>query len=116
MFIGQRRSVTAGPTGRDVGSREASEAMTFTPVAVSAGARLGLSAAICGSDLRPECSPVTNSVASMAIPLLRAQVTLSRICAVMSACDTQAVEPYPSVPHCHGETAKSCTQPTYWCE
>src|SRR6185312_15379360 len=112
MFIGQRRSVTAGPTGRDVGSREASEAMTFTPVADSAGARLGLSVGICGSDARPECSPVTTSLAVIGMPLLLAQVTFLVIAVVMSAWLTHWVWP-PLVAHCHGVTVKSCTQPRY---
>src|SRR5262249_8611441 len=32
------------------------------------------------------------------------------------ACDTHAGWPYPSVAHCHGTTAKFCTQPRNWCE
>src|SRR5690242_10285417 len=116
MFIGNRFSVIAGPTGRGAGSRDASEAITLTPLAASAEPRLGLSLGTCGSDLSPECSPVTSSLAVMAIPLLRAQSTFCLIWALMSACDTHLVLPSALVAHCHGTTVKSCTQPRYRCE
>src|SRR3954465_2053926 len=109
MFIGNRGTVVALPTGRAVDSREASEARYFTLFALRAGARFGLSAGICGSDLRPECSPVTSSAASIAMLFDLAQSTFCLICAVMSACET-----HWSV-HFHGVTLKSCTQPRYGC-
>src|SRR5690349_24861529 len=107
MFIGQRFSVTAGPTGREVGSRDASEAMTLTPLPLRAGARFGLSTLICGSDLRPECSPVTSSLAVRLIPLPRAQSTFCLIWVLMSAWVTQLVLPSAFVAHRHGTTVKS---------
>src|SRR4051812_47695369 len=116
MFIGQRFSVVAGPIGRGAGSREASEAMTLIPLALSAGARFGLSTLICGRDLSPECSPVTSSLAVMLIPLPRAQSTFCLICAVMSAWVTHLVLPSALFAHCHGTTEKSWTQPRYRCE
>src|SRR5579859_925314 len=113
MFIGCRGTVRAAPTERGAVSREASEAMTVTPVADSAGARFGLSWVTCGSATRPECSPVTSSLALTLIPLLRAQVRLSLICDCTSVRDTHTVCPEASLVHRHGVTVKSCTQPRY---
>src|SRR3954466_11692082 len=112
MFIGNRGTVVALPTGRAVCSREASEATYLTPLALSAGARFGLSAGICGRVLRPECSPVTSSLASSGRPLDLAQSTFCLICAEMSACDTHCVWP-AAVVQVHGTTVKSWTQPRY---
>src|SRR5436305_857647 len=113
MFIGWRGTVRAAPTGRGALSRDASEATTVTPAADSAGARFGLSWVTCGSATRPECSPVTSSLALTLMPLPRAQVRLSVTCDWMSAWDTHTGLPEASVWQRHGVTVKSCTQPRY---
>src|SRR3712207_1081124 len=106
MFIGYRGTVRAGPIMRGSASRDRSGAMVWMPDWVSAGARLGLSVGICGSLLRPECSPVTTSVASMLTWLFLAQVTLSVICCAISCWVRHWVLPAASLVHCHGTTEK----------
>src|SRR5690348_8381994 len=113
MFIGCRGTVRAAPTARGEPSREASEARTVTPLADSAVARFGLSWVTWGRATRPECSPVTSSLALTLMPWPRAQVRLSLICDWMSALDTHTVAPDALVWHRHGVTVKSCTQPRY---
>src|SRR5690348_15850066 len=112
MFIGCRGTVRAGPTVRGAVSRDASDARILMPALDRAGARLGLSVGICGSDARPECSPVTTSLAVIGRPLFLAQVTFLVIAVVMSAWLAHWVCP-PLVAHRHGVTVKSCTQPRY---
>src|SRR3954447_14402332 len=113
MFIGCRGTVRADPTVRGPLSREASEAIVLMPAAVMAGARFGLSVGICGSVLRPECSPVTTSDASIVMPLPFAQLTLSVICLVMVCWLAHCTLPPASVAHCQGTTAKFWVQPRY---
>src|SRR4051794_33462238 len=113
MFIGCRGTVRADPMVRGPLSREASEAIVLMPAAVRAGARFGLSVAICGSVFRPECSPVTTSDASIVMPLPFAQLTLSVISLVMVCWLTHSVVPLASVAHCHGTTVKFWVQPRY---
>ena len=61
MFIGCRGTVVVvDPTGRDLVSLEASDAVYAMPVAANAGARNGLSMVCCGRTVSPECSPVTS--------------------------------------------------------
>src|SRR5690349_7063188 len=116
MFIGCRGTVRAAPTVRGALSREASDASTLMPVAVSAGARFGLSTGICGRDFSPECSRVTTSLAVIGMPCCWAQVTFWLISDWIVDCGVHWVLPSGLVAQRHGVTVKSCTQPRYRCE
>src|SRR3954454_602431 len=111
MFIGYRGTVRALPIARCASSRDASEAMKEIPLVCSAPARFGLSTVICGSDLSPECSPVTNSAGFSVTPLAVAHAVFWLISLLISAAEAYWIAPLALVWHCHGTTAKFWMHP-----